>query len=213
MDTETIRTLITCGTSILCIIASNIFIYISSKTNEKKSKNVSILEQQYNKIFSPIHKILFFTNLTDYDKITKIYNIIYSNYQLSTELLREEYNKCASENKIRIHFEILIDDGCKCLEKALGYTKTKLNKQQKEISKNILYLNNLDNYHRVQKIITISVTCISIIITLVIYLIDSKNNIISSMEKMTLDTDLLIIVFYLVCTIVLFVISIKKIKK
>lgn len=213
MDTETIRTLITCGTSILCIIASNIFIYISSKTNEKKSKNVSILEQQYNKIFSPIHKILFFTNLNDYDKITKIYNIIYSNYQLSTELLREEYNKCASENKIRIHFEILIDDGCKCLEKALGYTKTKLNKQQKEISKNILYLNNLDNYHRVQKIITISVTCISIIITLVIYLIDSKNNIISSMEKMTLDTDLLIIVFYLVCTIVLFVISIKKIKK
>lgn len=213
MDTETIRTLITCGTSILCIIASNIFIYISSKTNEKKSKNVSILEQQYNKIFSPIHKILFFTNLNDYDKITKIYNIIYSNYQLSTELLREEYNKCASENKIRIHFEILIDDGCKCLEKALGYTKTKLNKQQKEISKNILYLNNLDNYHRVQKIITISVSCISIIITLVIYLIDSKNNIISSMEKMTLDTDLLIIVFYLVCTIVLFVISIKKIKK
>ena len=213
MDTETIRTLITCGTSILCIIASNIFIYISSKTNEKKSKNVSILEQQYNKIFSPIHKILFFTNLNDYDKITKIYNIIYSNYQLSTELLREEYNKCASENKIRIHFEILINDGCKCLEKALGYTKTKLNKQQKEISKNILYLNNLDNYHRVTKIISISASFISIIITLVIFLIDSKNNIISSMKKMTLDTDLLIIVFYLVCTIVLFVISIKKIKK
>lgn len=213
MDTETIRTLITCGTSILCIIASNIFIYISSKTNEKKSKNVSILEQQYNKIFSPIHKILFFTNLNDYDKITKIYNIIYSNYQLSTELLREEYNKCASENNIRIHFEILIDDGCKCLEKALGYTKTKLNKQQKEISKNIIYLNNLNDYHKGHEIITISVTFVSVIINLLICLIISSNSTISSIKKITIDNDLLSIVVCLAFTIFIIVLFLKKAKK
>ncbi|MCM1223759.1 MAG: hypothetical protein NC548_55845, partial [Lachnospiraceae bacterium] len=83
--------------------------------------------------------ILFFTDLKNEDKVKKIYNIIYRNYNLSTELLREEFNKCTSKNIISSDFEDIIEDGCKCLEKALGYTKTKLSKQQKEISKTVIY--------------------------------------------------------------------------
>lgn len=139
MDPETKRTLITCGTSVLCIIVSNIFIFLSSKNNDKKNKNISILEQQYNKLFIPIHRLLFFSDLADCDKITRIYNVIYSNYNLSTELLREAFYKCSSKKRITYEFEEIIIDGCKCLEKALGYTKTKLSKQQKERSKTVIY--------------------------------------------------------------------------
>lgn len=139
MDAETLRTLITCGTTVLVALISNILVLLITRTNDKKSKDNSILEQQYNKVFSPIHRILFFTDIGYSEKIKRIYSIIYSNYQLSTKLLREEYENCVSKNTITIDFKHLIDDGCKCLEKALGYTTTKLSKQQKEISKNIIY--------------------------------------------------------------------------
>ena len=139
MDAENLRTLITSITSVLCIIISNIFVLLSSKTNEKKNKNNSILEQQYNQLFTPIHRILFFTKLEDCDKIARIYNVIYSNYNLSTDVLRNEFNNCLSNEKITDRFEDIIDSGCNCLKKALGYTDTELSQQQKEISKTVIY--------------------------------------------------------------------------
>lgn len=140
MDAENLRTLITSITSVLCIIISNIFVLLSSKTNEKKNKNNSILEQQYNQLFTPIHRILFFTKLEDCDKITRIYNVIYSNYNLSTDVLRNEFNNCLSNKKITVEFQDIIDGGCKCLEKSLGYKDTELSQQQQEISKTVIYL-------------------------------------------------------------------------
>lgn len=139
MSDETLRTLITCGTTIFVALISNILVFAISKINNRNANENNILQKQYDNLFMPIHKILFFSELNDEDKISQICNVINNNYNLSTDFLREKYNDCVKKKKITKNFISTIKDGCLCLEKHLGYTKTKLSKQQKEFSNVILH--------------------------------------------------------------------------
>ena len=69
MDNETLRTLITCGFTFGGLLISNSFVYLGSKSKEKKAKKDTIAEQQYKKVFTPIHKLLFFVSAPDTEKI------------------------------------------------------------------------------------------------------------------------------------------------
>lgn len=178
LDPETKRTLITCCTTafgtISAVIITQLFTYLNSKGN----KTDSIYKQQYDNVFSPIHKILFFTDLEDNDKIEEIYNIIYNNYNLSTELLRKKFNKCTSKNIITSDFKDVIKDGCKCLEKALGYTKTKLSKQQKEQYKTVIYSDeHITNKNFLFSLVIIIITILMSIATMTVLFVSSKLNI------------------------------------
>ena len=145
MSDETLRTLITCGTTILVALISNVLVFAISKINNRSANENSILQKQYDHLFMPIHRILFFTKLNDNDKITQIHNILYDNYGLSTNFLREKYNECIKKKEITKDFISTITNGCLCLENNLGYTKTKLSKQQKEYS-NVVFQSNKSHY-------------------------------------------------------------------
>lgn len=167
MDPETKRTLITCGTSVLCIIVSNIFIYLSSKTNEKNNKNASIFEQQYSKIFSPIHKILFFSSDTDEIKLSFIEKIISNNYKFVPEQIIEEFKNCKNQKILSDTFNEIIMLCYKMLKSKLGYSNIKLNRNEKKNAKKIISNSNIKIYKRI--IISLFICLLLIIILISIF--------------------------------------------
>lgn len=138
MTDETLRTLITCGFTFGGIVISNSFVYLSSKSKEKKSKQDSITEQQYKKVFTPIHKLLFFVSASETKKIDEINSIIYDNYELVADEIRDSFEACLLSQKITEDFEKLINSCYKVLGTQLGYANLKIDKEDRKSTKRVI---------------------------------------------------------------------------
>ncbi|MCM1114253.1 MAG: hypothetical protein NC397_02005 [Clostridium sp.] len=163
MDNETIRTIFTCCATLGAVVITQLFTYLNSKSN----KNDSIYKQQYDEIFAPIHRTLFFTpsqNVTDDLEI--ISNIIYKNYSLASDALIEEFGKCFDNNEITFEFETIIRSGYILLRNKLGYTKLKMNKNERKKSAQTIITNK--SKIRILRTITRTIIYIAICIWVVI---------------------------------------------
>lgn len=128
MNDETARTLITCCATLGAVMITQLFTYLNSKSN----KTDSIYKQQYDNIFSPIHRILFFASKNKFEDLECIRKIIYENYNLSSDILIKEFNKCYSNAEITNEFENIILSGYNLLKNKLGYSKLKMKKADKQ---------------------------------------------------------------------------------
>ena len=168
MDGETLRTLITCLSSIFIALSSNAFVFLSTRTNEKKNKNNSILEQQYNKVFTPIHKIVFFKS--EYiNKISAIERIISDNYELVADEIKDKFFECKQINGITTSFKNLIDACYKVSRNKLGYSNLKLKKEEKESTKKVISIYGVQKKSFVKKIF---IFCLFMFIVYLIVLLD-----------------------------------------
>lgn len=133
LDSETKRTLITCCTTVFGTISAVIITQLFTYLNNKSDKSKSIYQKQYEEIFSPIHRALFFApsdNVTENLRIIR--NIIYKNYSYASDKLIEEFIECSTINKITNDFTQIISSGYIYLRNKLGYSKLKLNKKEKK---------------------------------------------------------------------------------
>lgn len=133
MTDETIRTIFTCCATLGAVVITQLFTYLNSKGD----KTDSIYKQQYDKIFSPIHRTLFFTpSQRVTDDLEIISNIIYNNYSLASDALIEEFGKCFDNDEITKEFEHIIQSGYILLRNKLGYSKLKLKKSDERNATN-----------------------------------------------------------------------------
>ena len=166
MSDETLRTLITCGTTIFVALISNILVFSISKINNKIEKENTFFQKQYEKLYMPIHKILIFDLSRESEKFNKIFDIINANYYLTNSVFREKYEECIRLKKITIAFEDVIITGCICLEDELGYKNTKPNQKQKWLLSNV----NQNSYLKKFAFIILNILFASSISYLLIYL-------------------------------------------
>ncbi len=147
LDSETKRTLITCCTTVFGTLGAIIITQLFTYLNNKNDKDKSIYQKQYDEIFSPIHRVLFFISSTnDTDIMETISNIIYNNYSFASDALIEEFIKCFDDNKITEEFTQIIKSGYVILRNKLGYSKLKLDKKDKgNVSKSIIITSNRKN--------------------------------------------------------------------
>lgn len=144
LDPETKRTLITCCTTVFGTIIAVIITQFFTYLNSKSSKNDSIYKQQYDKIFSPIHRTLFFTPSQKVtDDLEIISNIIYKNYNIASDVLIEEFSKCFDNDEITDEFYNIIKAGYSLLRNKLGYTKLKMKKTERKKSSQIIITNKI----------------------------------------------------------------------
>lgn len=140
MDDETLRLLISCGTTVLVAIITQVFIYIITKINNKDSKKNSILEEQYVKIFAPIHKILFYDNIENRNRLYwEIDHIISNNYPIVPKRIRELYTEIKDKDDSEFKsFKKEISICFRYSSSMLGYSRERLSREEKKIAKKVL---------------------------------------------------------------------------
>lgn len=140
LDNETLRTLITCCTTVLVALISNILVFAVTKINNKTDKKNSISEEQYTKIFAPIHKLIYFNmDTVDNDelKYELIEKIISDNYHIVPVNIRNKYMAVQDVDSAE-EFEKSIDIVFRYLSSVLGYSKEKLSIKERKQAKKIL---------------------------------------------------------------------------
>lgn len=140
LDNETLRTLITCCTTVLVALISNILVFAVTKINNKTDKKNSISEEQYTKIFAPIHKLIYFNMDTinnDELKYELIEKIISDNYQIVPANIRDNYIDTEDTDNAK-NFEENIDIVFRYLSSVLGYSKEKLSRKERKQARIIL---------------------------------------------------------------------------
>lgn len=147
LEPETKRTLITCCTTVFGTISAVIITQLFTYLNNKSDKSKSIYQKQYEEIFSPIHRVLFFAPSDNViENLRIIRNIIYKNYGFASDALIEEFIKCDDNNKITDDFIQIIKSGYILLRNKLGYSKLKLKRvDKKKASKSVIITSNRKN--------------------------------------------------------------------
>lgn len=130
MTDETIRTFITSGATVGAVVITQFFTFLNLRSN----KNDSIYKQQYDKIFSPIHRILFFDSQSKSENLEEICAIISNNYSLASDALIEEFKICFDNDEITEEFSDMILSAYNLLKNKLGYSKLKMKKDEKRKS-------------------------------------------------------------------------------
>lgn len=172
MNDETARTLITCCATLGGICITQFF----TNTNLKSKKNESIYKQQYDKLFAPIHKILFFSKVLPNGYMDTIYKIIFDNYSLASELLVDEFMKCYDKKTgLSCEFCNAIRLGYNMLRNKLGYANLKMVKTDKENAKKILS-NTTNDFNKLNIILFLTnlFSCMALVVYTAISLIDNK---------------------------------------
>lgn len=171
-DNETLRTLITCSTTVLVALISNILVFAVTKINNKTDKKNSISEEQYTKIFAPIHKLIYFNMDTinnDELKYELIEKIISDNYHIVPVNIRNKYISARNLNSA-IDFEKSIDIVFRYLSSVLGYSKEKLSQDEIKKAKKIINRKSTFFVHNIYFYITAIITAI-ILYSVEIYII------------------------------------------
>lgn len=109
--------------------------FIFGRYNSKSDKTSSILEQQYLKVISPMHRALRYIKRED--SIEAIDKIVVENYHLLPDGLYEDYRKYRDNEKGYEPFENRINEFNRILRYKLGYSKIKIKKQDKESEKQL----------------------------------------------------------------------------
>ncbi|MCH5317909.1 MAG: hypothetical protein J1E05_08025 [Eubacterium sp.] len=145
MSEETLRVLITSGTTIFVAFMSNILVYAISKLNNKNQNDKSILEEQYKQIFAPIHKILFY-DISDGKSIqySKIDEILSEHYFLIPKSILESFSNINEIKDDMEQFEYNIKICFRYLSSILGYSKENLSGYDKKEAKKILSSKSFD---------------------------------------------------------------------
>lgn len=101
--------------------------YSTSKYNFQKPKTRSILEEQYLKVFTPIHSLIFYSDLDEEDLKQGIDGIIAQNYELVPQPIILVYKKYGLDNETEgLSFQQYIDKAYSIAASKLGYTQIKL---------------------------------------------------------------------------------------
>ncbi len=145
MSDETLRTLITCGTTILVTLISNILVFAMSKLNNKNQNDQTILEKQYKEIFAPIHKMLYYEtsdkNNIPYDKIDKTLS---NNYYLIPKSILDSFSNINDIETNIDGFKNYISTCFRYLSSILGYSKENLSGHDRREAKKILSSKSFD---------------------------------------------------------------------
>lgn len=146
MNDETLRTLISCGATVLVTLISNTLVYLLTKQNNRDITKRSISEKQYIKIFAPIDKLFYFNKLSDKEKYKKITKIISNNYYIVPESIRVSYSNIDEKDfkKTLSDFQSDATDCFKYLSSMLGYSREKLSRDEIKNAKKILNRKSLD---------------------------------------------------------------------
>lgn len=131
MGSDIAQSLITCVSTLGGIAITQVFSYLNSKNNQSES----VFKQQYDKIFSPIHKVLFFNTNNEIEKISKIYNILDANYNLVSNELIESFSKCNAKHELTEEFKSIIECSYNFLKNKLGFSKIEMKKEEKAEAK------------------------------------------------------------------------------
>lgn len=137
MQNEIIIALISGGSALGGVFATNLFNHFGSASRNKRDKRININEERYNKVFSPIQKLIYF-NKNDKNLVNEVQTIIQDNFILATDNLKQEFKKSISNEALTSGFIDTVKIGCKCLENELGYTNEKLTKEEKKSHKNVV---------------------------------------------------------------------------
>lgn len=119
------------------ILITNLFNHFGPTRLNKKEKTKSINEERYNKVFSPIQRIIYFSTDEKYS-MAKIKTIIHDNFNLVTDNLKKEFSKCIEDETLTSEFTKDINIGCKYLENQLGYINSGLTAEEKKAYKNVV---------------------------------------------------------------------------
>ncbi len=109
--------------------------FIFGRYNSKSDKTSSILEEQYLKVISPMHRALKY--IKKEDSIEVIDKIVVENYHLLPDGLYEDYRKYRDNKKGYKPFENRINEFNRILRYKLGYSKIKIKKQDREAEKQL----------------------------------------------------------------------------
>ncbi len=129
--------LATGGFTVGGILITNLFNHFGPTRLNKKEKTKSINEERYNKVFSPIQRIIYFSTDEKYS-MAKIKTIIHDNFNLVTDNLKKEFSKCINNETLTSEFIQDINIGCKYLENQLGYINSGLSKEEKKAYKSFI---------------------------------------------------------------------------
>lgn len=174
MSEETLRTLISCATTVLVALISNILVFALTKQNNKITTKRSITEEQYIKIISPLHKILFFDGQNknihhkDKDRHQLILDIISVNYHIVPESIRKSFYNIDNKDFEKNIYNLKKDIGScfKYLSSTLGYSREKLSRDEIKNAKKILNCKSFDFLlSRNVTILSIISIVVSVIIT------------------------------------------------
>ncbi|MCI9641221.1 MAG: hypothetical protein HFJ98_00275 [Eubacterium sp.] len=138
MSDETLRTLITCGFTFGGILVSNLFVFLGTRSHERKTKQNSILEQQYKNFFVPLHRAIFFSDLSDIEIFECCEKLIKDNYELIPPKIKTDFLDFYKDNHLSNEFENNINHCYIELSNKLGYSKIQLEPKDKETVQNIL---------------------------------------------------------------------------
>lgn len=153
-----------------------IFTYFSNRHNSKSDKTISILEQQYLKVISPLHQALHIRSVQK--MCDTIDSIIHENYYLLPDELFDEYakfRKCMLHSEhpyiipLESDFGVRVSEFNTILRYKLGYSKIKVTKKEKKAEK--LLANSHSSIHMIRiKDCILMFTLILILISLIIYI-------------------------------------------
>ncbi len=161
--------LATGGFTVGGILITNLFNHFGPTRLNKKEKTKSINEERYNKVFSPIQRTIYFST-DEKHSMTKIKTIIYDNFNLVTDNLKKEFNKCIEDEELTSEFIKDINIGCKYLENELGYINNGLTAEEKKVYKSVIGELAFKKFYVLETI----ATTIAIITSIFSFLISEK---------------------------------------
>ena len=98
--------------------------FLFTKYSAQKSKNRDVLEEQYLKVFAPLHKLIFYKRSEDSERLNHdIDQIIASQYHLIPQQIIKTYLKWGTEADDDTSFEDYIDKCYNVIAAKLGYTQ------------------------------------------------------------------------------------------
>lgn len=174
MDGATNNILITGALSLITLAIKLLF----TKYSAQKSKNRDVLEEQYLKVFAPLHKLIFYKRSEDNERFDhEIEQIITSQYHLIPQQIIKTYLK--QEANDDTSFEDCIDKCYNVIAAKLGYTQvteklytTKLGNLFEHFrnSDNVeLVLDALNKANNIVLTVSLVLTVITVIINIIHY--------------------------------------------
>ena len=138
MKDEIIVAIISSIGSIIITILSLLLTDIIKKMNFKSTNEALKRKEQYEKVFSPIHRILFFNKQNRIKAYIKIKKILTYNYSIVPQGIIDSFNKTNNYKKNASDFEDKIEYCFHYLGNKLDCSKQKLDTPKEKIAKEIL---------------------------------------------------------------------------
>lgn len=186
------------------ILITGLFNHFGSASRNKKDKKININEERYNKVFSPIQKLIYF-NQNDENLVNEVQTIIQDNFSLATDNLKQELKKSISDKALTPDFLDTIKIGCKCLENELGYTNEKLTKEEKKATEDIYAY---DLARKKSRLFIISIITFSLSVILLLILLYYKDQLLLQLTENFLFSVICIIVAVMIFSFAIFTLMI-----